>query len=110
MSINELKYLTLTYHLAKFGSSWSSAIGDIKYSICHVNSQNHAVERLYNFIEGVWSFYAITLPSLVGIGTVVVETWCVYFATLSRKTMWLKGHITTWIEASQNKSSPYQLS
>ena len=55
--------------------------GDIKYLICHVTSQNHLTEVSSNFMSGRSSWCVNILPSLVAIGTVVVEIWYFLFAT-----------------------------
>ena len=56
-----------------FGSHWSSASGDIKYLICHVNLQNHVIEGLCDLLSGCSSWCVTNLSSLVAKGIVVVE-------------------------------------
>ena len=55
------------------GGHFPSASGDIKYLICQVTSQKHAIEGSSNFMSGVSLWYVTTLTSLVVIGIVVVE-------------------------------------
>ena len=62
-----------SHHIAMFGGHWSIAIGDRKYLMCHVTSQNPVIERSSNFISGSYSWYVTALPSVMAIGTVVVE-------------------------------------
>ena len=52
---------------------WSIASGDIKYLICHMNSQSNVIERSSNFMSRNSLWYATILPSLMGIDTVVVK-------------------------------------
>ena len=47
------------------GGYWSCSIGDIKYLICHVTSQNHVIEGSFNFMSGNSSMYITSLSSLV---------------------------------------------
>ena len=49
------------------------ASGDKKYLICHVTSQSHVIEKSRKFLSGRSSSYVTILPSLLTIGTVVVE-------------------------------------
>ena len=46
-----------------FGGQWSSGTRDI-YLICYMTSQDHGIERLYDFLGGS-SSYVISLPCLV---------------------------------------------
>ena len=46
------KHLTVSHHLAMFGSNSSITTGDIKYLICHLTSQNHVIEGSSNFMSG----------------------------------------------------------
>ena len=91
-----------------FGGDWSSASADTKYLICKVISQNHVNEVSSNFMSGSSSWYVTILPSLMSIGIVLVEI-CMYFVTLSSKTMGLKGQLTITIGAPQIKSSQCQV-
>ena len=72
---------TVSYHPAIFGGHWSSASGDMKYSIGHMTSKNNVIEGSCNFMSESSSFYATTLSSLVAIGIVIVETMCFKFVT-----------------------------
>ena len=51
-------------HLAMFGGNWSSASGDIKYLICHMNSQNHLdqVALWVGILHGMSPLYQVWLP------------------------------------------------
>ena len=57
----------------KFDGHRRSAGGDIIVFVCHVTLQDRLIKTLFDFI--VWSPWKLvtTLPSLVAIGTVVVE-------------------------------------
>ena len=61
------------HQLALFGGHWSSVGEDINYLICHVISQNQEIEESSDVLSDSFSWYAITLPSLGGIGIVVVD-------------------------------------
>ena len=67
------KLLTVTYDNATISDHWSNAGVDIKYLTCHVTSRNQVMEELCNFMSGSSSLYLNTLPSLIDIGTEVVE-------------------------------------
>ena len=73
MRIYGWKPVTLSHHLAIFYGHWSSASGDTKYLTSHVTLQNHVIEGSSNFMSVSSSWYITTLPSLKGIGIVVVE-------------------------------------
>ena len=66
----------VSYHLAMFGGHLSSAMGDMKYLLSHVTSQNHANKESDKFMCGSSSLHVTTLPSLVAVGIVVVELKC----------------------------------
>ena len=70
-----------SYDLAIFGGNLLSASGDIKYSICHVTSQNYVIEGSSNFMSGSSSWYVTTLTRLVAIGIVLVQIKGFYFVT-----------------------------
>ena len=48
----------------------------LKYSICHVISQDHVMQGSCNFMIRSSLLYATTLPSLLAIGNAVVEILC----------------------------------
>ena len=56
--------------------AWSTAIGDIKYLICHMTSQKHMTEGSSNVMSGSSSFYFTTSPSFVAMSIAVVEIQC----------------------------------
>ena len=56
-----------------FGGHWSTVIGDMKYLIYHLTSQNHMIEGSSNFMSGSPSGYANTLSTLVVICILLVE-------------------------------------
>lgn len=59
-----------SHHIAMFGAHWLSSSGDIV-----LTSQNHKKEGSCNFMSGNFSsLYVTTLPRLVAINIVVVET------------------------------------
>ena len=57
----------VSHYFAMFGRHWSLAVGDKKYLICYVTSQNHVIKGSSNFMSGSSSWYVTTLPSLVAI-------------------------------------------
>ena len=63
----------VSHHLAMFGNHGSSASGNIKYLIFHVNSQNHLIEGSCKFMNETSLLYVTTMPSLVTIGIVVIS-------------------------------------
>ena len=65
--------INVSYHPAKFGSHMHSGSGDTMVFVCHVNLQDHVKKALNGFMVSSPSMYVTILPSLVAIGTVVVE-------------------------------------
>ena len=63
----------MSHQLALFGGHWSSVSEDINHLIYHVISQNHETDGSSDVLSGSFSWHAITLPSLWGIGIVLVE-------------------------------------
>ena len=49
----------------------------MKYVTRHVTLQYHVIEGSSNFMSGSFLWYITTLPSLVALGTVVVEKFLV---------------------------------
>ena len=60
-----LKPFAVCHYFTMFGGHWSSAIGDIKYFICHVTSQYHVIDGSCNFIRGRSSWKATNQQILV---------------------------------------------
>ena len=51
----------VSHHLAMFGGQWYNVSGDVKYLMCHVNSQNHVIEGLYE-----WDIFMVYHPKFSG--------------------------------------------
>ena len=61
------------YHPAKFGSHKHSDNGDVKVLLCHITSQDQVLKSSCDFTGRRLSRQETILPSLVAIGTVVME-------------------------------------
>ena len=61
------------YHPAKLDSHKHSDSGDIMVLVCHVILQDEVIKELCELIGTIPSKYVIILPSLVAIGTAVLE-------------------------------------
>ena len=70
------KSLRVSNNLAMFSGYCSRESRHIQYLICQVASQNYPTEWSSYFVSWRPSWHVTTLPTLVTIGTVVVEKWC----------------------------------
>ena len=61
------------HHLTKFGGQRYCSSRDITFLVCHVIKQVHVIEGSGNYNDRSFSRQVTILPSLVIIGTVVVE-------------------------------------
>ena len=60
----------VSHNFALFGDQYKCRS---KYLFCHINSLNHVIEGSFIFIIGGSWLYVTTLPSLLPIGTVIIE-------------------------------------
>ena len=67
------KHLTVSHHLAIFGSHCSGGNIGITYLLFHVNPKDHLNKESRDFRIGSSSVYVTSLPSLVTIDTIIVE-------------------------------------
>ena len=65
--------IKIIYYPTKFGDHSYTGSGDIMVLACHVISQDHVIKVWCDFIVASPSRYVNILPSLVVIGTVIVE-------------------------------------
>ena len=63
----------MSYSPVKFGGHRDSGSEDIMALSCHVTLQDHVIKVFHNFLVKGLSRYATILPSLVAIGTVVLD-------------------------------------
>ena len=56
-----------------FNGHGHSGSRDIMVTVCHLALQHHVIRALCDFMVGSLSRYIIILPSLVAVGTVVLE-------------------------------------
>ena len=61
------------YHPAKFGGHSHVGSEVIMNLVCHVILQDHEIKVSCDVMSGSPSWYITNLPSLVAIGTVIVE-------------------------------------
>ena len=57
-----------------FGEHFSNESGDMTYLICHMTSQDRVIKGSCDFMSGRFLICHTTLPSVMTIETVVVET------------------------------------
>ena len=65
----------VTYHPAKFGGHKHGGCVDIMIWVCQVMSQDHVIKGSYDFVDMSPSRLVTILPSLMAIGTLVVEIY-----------------------------------
>ena len=71
--IVRMEPLKICHHLSKFGDNARYGSGDIIVLTYHVIPQDHEMQGLCDFIGRNLSGQVTVLPSLVAIGTLVVE-------------------------------------
>ena len=64
----------MSHHLAMFGDQCPKQVEIYKDLIYHMTSQKYVIEGSCNFMNGTCSWYNFTLPYLLAIGILVVET------------------------------------
>ena len=100
-----LKLLTVSHHLAKFGSYRPCCRIDIRELIFHMTLREHAIKGLCEFMKGSSSLHIPTLPSLAATGSgYTMDIWF-SFVTWSCKTKPYR-HVTLWVEAVHGRSPP----
>ena len=67
MRLNGLKFLTVSYHFAKFCDHDKAA------KIVYMTLQDHVIKRSGDFMEGNSSLYIPSLPKLIVIDTVLMD-------------------------------------
>ena len=63
----------VSHHPTKFNGQRHCSSGDKMVFVCHVTLQDHVIKALSNFMVKSPTKYVTILPSLVAIGTVIVE-------------------------------------
>ena len=63
----------VSHHPATFSRHKHCISGDTMFSVCHEISQNHLTKGWSNIIGRIPSWQVTSFPSLVAIGTVVLE-------------------------------------
>ena len=84
----------------------SFGCGYKKIFVCHVTLQDLVVEVKNDFMVRSLSKYVTILPSLVAIGTLVVENYWFLFATWLCETTRSERSATLWLGVLQDKSHP----
>ena len=96
--------IKVSHHPAKFDGHSHSGSNDIIFLACQVTLQDQVIKGSCDFIGTSQSRQVIIWPSLVAIGTLVLEIKCFWSAMWSCKTKWSKSYIKLWLRAPQGKS------
>ena len=74
MWLYEEEPINASYHPAKFDCYSYSGNVVVMVLVCHVISQGNVIKSSHDFVGGSISWLVTTVPNLVAIGIVIVET------------------------------------
>ena len=101
-------FLVIFHNPAMFGCHWSTASGDKAFLICHVTSQDHAIERSCGLMGGSSSLYVASLSSLIAIGIMLMESVSTlprFYFTICLVGPCNKSYITLWMRVLHEQTN-----
>ena len=104
------KLLAICHHTEKPCDHRYCNSGDKIFFICHMTSPKHMFKQLCEFMGRSPPWWFTTLPCLVAIGLIEVESVeSVYYATWPQKITWLRYQVYLWVVVLHGMSPPCQV-